>query len=53
MEVSISQLAILGRQKTRTEPYPSWPVWDQRDIEAVTEVIRSGRWGGFPYQVRI
>jgi hypothetical protein len=49
----MSQLAILGGQKTRTEPYPSWPIWDQRDIEAVTEVIRSGRWGGFPYQVRI
>ena len=45
----MSQLAILGGPKTRTEPYPAWPVWDQRDIEAVTEVIKSGRWGGFPY----
>jgi dTDP-4-amino-4,6-dideoxygalactose transaminase len=45
----MSQLAILGGPKTRTEPYPEWPVWDQRDIEAVTEVIKSGRWGGFPY----
>jgi len=24
-------------------------VWDQRDIDAVTEVIKSGRWGGYPY----
>ena len=45
----MSQLAILGGPKTRTESYPEWPVWDQRDIDAVTEVIKSGRWGGFPY----
>src|SRR5215510_9264951 len=49
MEDSMSELAILGGTKTRTEPYPQWPVWDQRDIDAVTEVIKSGRWGGFPY----
>lgn len=45
----MSQLAILGGPKTRTQPYPAWPVWDQRDIDAVTEVIHSGRWGGYPY----
>lgn len=45
----MSDLAILGGSKTRTEPYPEWPVWDQRDIDAVTEVIKSGRWGGYPY----
>jgi dTDP-4-amino-4,6-dideoxygalactose transaminase len=45
----MSELAILGGPRTRTEPYPQWPVWDQRDIDAVTEVIKSGRWGGYPY----
>ena len=45
----MSELAILGGPKTRTEPYPEWPVWDKRDIDAVTEVIKSGRWGGYPY----
>ena len=45
----MSELAILGGPKTRTEEYPAWPVWDQRDIDAVTEVIKSGRWGGYPY----
>lgn len=45
----MSELAILGGSKTRTEDYPQWPVWDQRDIDAVTEVVKSGRWGGFPY----
>lgn len=45
----MSELAILGGPRTRTEPYPQWPVWDQRDIDIVTEVIKSGRWGGYPY----
>jgi len=45
----MSELAVLGGPKTRTESYPQWPVWDQRDIDAVTEVIKSGRWGGYPY----
>ena len=44
----MSELAILGGPKIRTEPYPQWPVWDQSDIDAVTEVIKSGRWGGYP-----
>ena len=45
----MSELAILGGPKTRTEPYPQWPVWDQRDLDAVVEVVKSGRWGGHPY----
>ena len=45
----MSELAILGGPRIRTEPYPEWPVWDQRDIDAVTDVIKSGRWGGYPY----
>lgn len=45
----MSQLAILGGQPTRTEPYPSWPVYDQRDIAALIRVIESGQWGGYPY----
>lgn len=34
---------------SRTQPYPSWPVFDERDVEAVTAVVRSGNWGGYPY----
>jgi len=45
----MSELAILGGPKIRTESDPQWPVWDQRDIDAVVEVIKSGRWGGYPY----
>jgi len=45
----MSALALFGGPPTRTQPYPDWPVYDQRDLEAVTNVIKSGRWGGFPY----
>ncbi|MCK6629464.1 MAG: DegT/DnrJ/EryC1/StrS family aminotransferase [Anaerolineae bacterium] len=42
-------LALHGGEPVRKEPYPAWPVHDERDIEAVTAVIKSGRWGGYPY----
>ena len=42
-------LAINGGVPTRVHAYPDWPVFDQRDIDAVTGVIKSGRWGGHPY----
>src|SRR5215207_9105676 len=45
----MAELAILGGIKTREAKYPEWPVYDERDIEAVTRVVRSGNWGGFPY----
>jgi dTDP-4-amino-4,6-dideoxygalactose transaminase len=45
----MSDLAALGGTPIRTEPYPAWPVYDERDVQAVTDVIRSGRWGGYPY----
>ena len=48
----MSQLAILGGEPARKEPYPNWPVFDEREVEAVTEVVRSGRWGGFPTPAR-
>ena len=42
-------LAALGGSPLRSDPYPEWPVHDERDVEAVSEVVRSGQWGGFPY----
>lgn len=45
----MSELALFGGSKTRPAAYPSWPVHDERDVEAVAEVVRSGNWGGFPY----
>jgi L-glutamine:2-deoxy-scyllo-inosose/3-amino-2,3-dideoxy-scyllo-inosose aminotransferase len=45
----MSDLAVLGGTPIRIEPYPNWPVFDERDIQAISQVIRSGRWGGYPY----
>lgn len=45
----MSELALFGGEKTRTAAYPAWPVHDERDVDAVAEVVRSGNWGGFPY----
>jgi dTDP-4-amino-4,6-dideoxygalactose transaminase len=41
-------LAIRGGTPVRSEPYPEWPSGDDDDVAAVTDVVRSGRWGGFP-----
>jgi hypothetical protein len=43
------ELAILGGLPARKEPYPEWPVFDQRDLNAVAVVVKSGNWGGYPY----
>ena len=45
----MSKLAVLGGPPVRSEPYPPWPVHDEGDVEAVTRVVRSGNWGGYPY----
>ena len=41
----MAKLAINRGEKVRTKPWPAWPVWDEREIEALEEVVRSGRWG--------
>jgi L-glutamine:2-deoxy-scyllo-inosose/3-amino-2,3-dideoxy-scyllo-inosose aminotransferase len=45
----MSDLAVLGGTPIRIEPYPNWPVFDERYIQAISQVIRSSRWGGYPY----
>ena len=44
----MKELAINGGTPVRSSAYPAWPSGDDREIEAVTDVIRSGDWGGFP-----
>ena len=44
----MNDLAIGGGTPVRSSPYPAWPSGDEREIEAVTDVIRGGDWGGFP-----
>jgi dTDP-4-amino-4,6-dideoxygalactose transaminase len=42
------RLAILDGTPVRAQGYPTWPEVDQSDIDAVSSVVRSGRWGGHP-----
>ena len=44
----MKELAISGGTPVRSSAYPAWPKGDGREIEAVTDVIRNGEWGGFP-----
>jgi dTDP-4-amino-4,6-dideoxygalactose transaminase len=41
----ISRLAIEGGEPVRTEPFPSWPVYGDREEELLLEVLHSGHWG--------
>jgi dTDP-4-amino-4,6-dideoxygalactose transaminase len=40
----MEELAILGGPAVRTDPWPHWPVHDQKEEQAVLEVLRSGEW---------
>lgn len=39
-----SRLVIKGKEKTVNKDFP-WPVFDEAEIHAVEEIIRSGNWG--------
>lgn len=38
-------LAFNGGTPVRTKPFPTWPVFDETDEQAVLEALRSGNWG--------
>ncbi|HET7560024.1 MAG TPA: DegT/DnrJ/EryC1/StrS family aminotransferase [Limnochordia bacterium] len=40
----MSELAVLGGRPVRQSPFPSWPQFDEREVEAVVQVTRSGKW---------
>ena len=42
------ELAINGGAPVRSTHYPAWPVVDDDVVASVTDVVRSGEWGGFP-----
>ena len=44
----MSVLAIHGGTRVRREPYPAWPQIDQRDADAVADVVLNGQIGGWP-----
>lgn len=41
----MSKLAINGGEPVRTEPFAKWPVWNQEEIDAVTAVVKTSKWG--------
>jgi dTDP-4-amino-4,6-dideoxygalactose transaminase len=43
----MSELAIAGGNPVRDKPFPTWPVWDEKELETITEVLRSGGWSIF------
>jgi dTDP-4-amino-4,6-dideoxygalactose transaminase len=45
---TMAELAINGGTPVRATAYPAWPAPDDEYVAAVTEVVRSGEWGGFP-----
>ncbi len=42
----MSVLAINGGVPVRATPFPTWPIHDEGDAEAVADVVRGGAWGG-------
>jgi dTDP-4-amino-4,6-dideoxygalactose transaminase len=45
MTLKGSRLAINGGEPVRKEPFPKWPVWDESDVQAVADTLRTSRWG--------
>lgn len=39
------KLALKGGEPVRTKPFPKWPVFDERELEALKKVLESGVWG--------
>jgi len=45
----MSVLAINGGTAVRQRPFPQWPVYDQREEDALIGVLRSGKWWRFAF----
>jgi dTDP-4-amino-4,6-dideoxygalactose transaminase len=41
----MSKLAINGGTPVRTQPFPVWPIWGDEEIDNLTQVVKSGKWG--------
>jgi dTDP-4-amino-4,6-dideoxygalactose transaminase len=44
----MSKLALLGGNQTKTRPFPTWPIHDERESRALQEVLDSGVWWRTP-----
>jgi dTDP-4-amino-4,6-dideoxygalactose transaminase len=45
----MGQLAITGGRPLRTRLFPAWPVHDESEVQAIVEVVESGKWWRFAY----
>jgi len=45
----MAKLAINGGNPVRTEPFPQLPFYDERELDALREVLDSRRWTSAPY----
>lgn len=48
MSTLASTLAIRGGSPARTLPFPRWPAADEREVQAVGEVLQTNRWSSAP-----
>ena len=44
----MSRLALLGGQKAKTKAFPPWPMYDEQERRALTEVLESRIWWRTP-----
>ncbi|MDE2775188.1 MAG: DegT/DnrJ/EryC1/StrS family aminotransferase [Chloroflexota bacterium] len=42
------KLAILGGKPAKTKSFPAWPIYDERERQALNEVLESGVWWRTP-----
>ena len=48
----MAELALRGGAPVRPQGYPAWPVHDERDVEAVAEVVRAAAGAASPSRAR-
>jgi len=48
----MKKLAILGGEPVRQKPFACYPVFDERELSALKEVLESGVWGGYNPKVK-
>ncbi|RLI37130.1 DegT/DnrJ/EryC1/StrS family aminotransferase [Candidatus Bathyarchaeota archaeon] len=41
----MAKLALRGGEPVRRKEFPSWPIYDERELEALRAVLESGKWG--------
>src|SRR5688572_5411252 len=45
----MSKLAIAGGRPVRAESFTAWPQFDERERQALLDVLESRNWGGYPF----